>query len=411
MSTQEELERMYRFFYLCPVGLIEVDDAGAVQHVNPAAVRMLTPVHGDPPAQDLVPVLDRLAPGLGALVGARPEHLGPLAPGRRIELPGSPAGAAVHVEVQLHRVDPERVVVVLQDVSAEHRLVEREHEIAVELQRSLLRQVDVPGPQTCHVYRAAAPELEVGGDWYDVVPLPQGAVGHVVGDVVGHGVHAAATMGQLRSALRALAPAFPDPAELLGRVAAFAEAVPGAACTTVAYAVLDPGDGRLTYACAGHLPPLVIGSDGTSRFLEGGRSLPLASLAGPRFVSAHDRLTAGDTLLLYTDGLVERRGQDLDAGLGRLRAAARSLSGAPPDQLCDRLVADMTGDDPLHDDICMLAVRWTPLDGVAADSARSCGRRRAGGADLLVTERELSPVGKGAGGPGGPALVPDATFR
>jgi hypothetical protein len=411
VSTEQELERMYRFFYLCPVGLIEVDDVGAVQHVNPAAVRMLTPVDGGLPAQDLVPVLDRLAPGLRALVGTRPEQLGPLAPGRRIELPGSSASTAVHVEVQLHRVDPERVVVVLQDVSAEHRLVEREHEIAVELQRSLLRQVDVPDLQTCHVYRAAAPELEVGGDWYDVITLPQGAVAHVVGDVVGHGVHAAATMGQLRSALRALAPAFPDPAELLGRVAAFAEAIPGAACTTVAYAVLDPGDGRLTYACAGHPPPLVIGSDGTSRFLEGGRSLPLASLAGPRFVSAHDRLTAGDALLLYTDGLVERRGQDLDAGLDRLRAAATSLPGAPPGQLCDRLVADMTGDDPLHDDICVLAVRWTRLDDVAATSARDRGRRRAEVAASLGASAGCRPWGREPAAPLRPAPMPDATSR
>jgi Stage II sporulation protein E (SpoIIE) len=377
MSTGGELERMYRFFYLCPVGLVEVDNAGTVQHVNPAAVRMLTPADGDLPAHDLVPVLDRLAPGLGALLDTRPEQLGPLAPARRVEVRGPSADTAVHVEVQLHRVDPERVVVVLQDVSAEHRLAEREHEIAVELQRSLLRQVDVPDLQTCHVYRAAEPGLEVGGDWYDVITLPQGAVGHVVGDVVGHGVHAAATMGQLRSALRALAPAFPDPAELLGRVAAFAEAIPGAACTTVAYAVLDPTDGRLTYACAGHPPPLLIGSHGTSRFLEGGRSLPLASMPGPRFVSAHDRLASGDALLLYTDGLVERRGQDLGVGLDRLRTAAQSLSGAPADQLCDLLGADMTGDDPLHDDVCMLAVRWTPLDDLAAASTHGRGRSLA----------------------------------
>jgi hypothetical protein len=366
MSAADELERMYRFFYLCPVGLIEVDNAGAVQQVNPAAVRMLTPALGDAPLRDLVPVLDRLAPGTGILVGARPEQVGQLAAGRRIELPVSSGGTRVHVEVQLHRIDPERVVVLLQDVSAEYRLAEQEHAIAVELQRSLLRQVDVPDLPTCHAYRAAAPELEVGGDWYDVIALPDGAVAHVVGDVVGHGVHAAATMGQMRSALRALAPAFPDPAELLGRVAAFAEDVPGAACTTVAYAVLDPRDGRLTYACAGHPPPLVIGPDGTTRFLEGGRTLPLASLSAPRFVSAHDRLTGSDALLLYTDGLVERRGQDLDAGLDRLRTSARSLSGAPPDQLCDLLVADMTGSDPLHDDICLLAVRWAPLDDLAA---------------------------------------------
>jgi serine phosphatase RsbU (regulator of sigma subunit) len=344
-------------------------------------------------------------------VGTRPEQLGQLAPGRRIELPGSSASTALHVEVQLHRVDPERVVVVLQDVSAEHRLVEREHEIAVELQRSLLRQVDVPDLQTCHVYRAAAPELEVGGDWYDVIRLPHGAVGHVVGDVVGHGVHAAATMGQLRSALRALAPAFPDPAETLGRVAAFAETIPGAACTTVAYAVLDPGDGRLTYACAGHPPPLVIRSDGSSRFLEGGRSLPLASLAGPRPVSAYDRLTTGDALLLYTDGLVERRGQDLDAGLDRLRAAALSLSGSPPDQLCDRLVADMTGDDPLHDDICMLAVRWTPLDDVAPASPAATGVAEPGEPAPWSASASCRPWAREPAAPPGPRPTVDATSR
>ncbi|SES83587.1 PP2C family protein-serine/threonine phosphatase [Geodermatophilus poikilotrophus] len=376
MSAADELERMYRFFYLCPVGLIEVDNAGAVQQVNPAAVRMLAPALEDAPLRDLVAVLDRLSPGTRTLVGSRPQQVGQLAAGRRIELPASSGCTRVHVEVQLHRVDPQRVVVLLQDVSAEHRLAEQEHRIAVELQRSLLRQVDVPDLPTCHAYRAAAPELEVGGDWYDVIALPDGAVAHVVGDVVGHGVHAAATMGQMRSALRALAPAFPDPADLLGRVAAFAEDVPGAACTTVAYAVLDPRDGRLTYACAGHPPPLLIGPDGTTRFLEGGRTLPLASLSAPRFASAHDRLTGSDALLLYTDGLVERRGQDLDAGLDRLRTTAQSLSGAPPDQLCDLLVADMTGNDPLHDDICMLAVRWAPLADLAAAGPRAAGRPR-----------------------------------
>ncbi len=155
----------------------------------------------------------------------------------------------------------------------------RTREVAVELQRSLLPTVDELPPSLAVAvrYTPAVDALAVGGDWYDVTYLDDERVAITVGDVVGHGVGAAAAMGQVRSAVRALALTTDGPAELLRRLDAFVETMGERGMCTVAYAVVDPAGGELRYACAGHPPPLVVSSDGAARYLEDGRSTPLGT--------------------------------------------------------------------------------------------------------------------------------------
>ena len=237
---------------------------------------------------------------------------------------------------------------------------EREHSVAVELQQSLLGRPDaIPGLEVAGVYRPGTQELQVGGDWYDVVRLPGDRVGLVVGDVAGHSLAAAVAMGQVRSTLRALATVAAEPGDLLERLDAAVEEIENAAMTSLFYAVLDPASGALSYACAGHPPPLLVPAAGEPRFLEDGLS-PLLGVPspGPR-PTAHAVLDPGTTLLLYTDGLVERRGESLTKSLQSLADHARSAcqdTPAAPAVVCDRLMADLLGPDAA-DDTALLAVR------------------------------------------------------
>jgi serine/threonine-protein kinase RsbW len=165
-------------------------------------------------------------------------------------------------------------------------------------------------------------------------------------------------MGQLRGAVSALARAG-DPARILERLDAFVETVPSAATATLAYVELDPGTGDVRYACAGHPPPLVVSPDGRTRFLWDGRSPPLGSLLGQDRDAAVDRLEEGETLVLYTDGLVERRSASIDVGLERLAdAARRSAIGAArlADEICDALLDGPSQDD----DVCVLTLFRIP---------------------------------------------------
>ena len=239
------------------------------------------------------------------------------------------------------------------------RLYELEHGIAFQLQQSMLGvratsfgdQVGVTAR-----YLPAERELQVGGDWHDAFALADGRVGLVVGDVVGHGLTAAAAMGQLRSALRALAAGEPDPAEVLRRLEAFALDTDGARLATVAYAILDPFTGVLRYCVAGHPPPLLLGPDGTATFLWDGRSGPLGVFGSTERVEASAKLEAGSMVVLYSDGLFERRGELLDVSLGRLRTEAIAHRDASPEALADGLLAGMLGDARKRDDVALLVV-------------------------------------------------------
>jgi serine phosphatase RsbU (regulator of sigma subunit) len=326
-----------------------------VRRVNPAAVSLLAPVIGGGDLANLFPLLHRLAPELIGLITADRGQLGPLTRGRRMLVPiGASRDACL--EMQAVRVAANQVMIVVQDVSAERRLALREREIAVELQLAMLGKADeIPGLAVGVTYRAADAELEVGGDWYDVIALPGHQAGIAVGDIVGHNLSATAAMGQLRSALRATAQYRPEPDELLRQADQLARRIDGAPSAPLAYGLLDLDSGLLSYASAGHPPMLVARADGSAGYLDGGRGLPLGIVSGsaPR-TTATCQLTSGDALVTFTDGLYERRAELPDERLRELVRLAARFRHLPPTELSRELTDAMLDGGPAQDDICVL---------------------------------------------------------
>ncbi len=236
------------------------------------------------------------------------------------------------------------------------RTYEVEHEAAVTLQRNLMPEQLAPELRVEVVgrYLPATRGVHVGGDWYDLVDRPDGTVALAVGDIAGHGLPAAAAMGQVRSAWRALALSSTDPSAILGSLDRFAMSVEGAFFSTIVTMLFDPSTNELRYASAGHPPAMVIDADQTSRFLEGGRSVPLGLAFDLPRPQALEILTPGAVLVLYTDGLIERRDESLDEGLRRLRSAGMRLAGAPLPEVADALL-DLVAEER-HDDVALLAV-------------------------------------------------------
>jgi GAF domain-containing protein/anti-sigma regulatory factor (Ser/Thr protein kinase) len=241
------------------------------------------------------------------------------------------------------------------------RLYAKEHEAAETLQRSLLPShlPDLPGVAVAAAYQPGSTAVEVGGDWYDVFPLPDGRVGLAIGDVVGRGLRAAAAMGQLRNALRAYALEDWKPAAVLERLNQLTQSTDQGDMATLVYATFDPQTAELVFASAGHPPPLVVEADGDTRYLEGGRSVPTGVVADAGYEEARTTLGAGATLVLYTDGLVERRGSSLDDGLATLAAAGSEATGRNVAGLRDHLLARQP--PAAEDDVAVLAFR--PLAG------------------------------------------------
>jgi PAS domain S-box-containing protein len=267
----------------------------------------------------------------------------------------------------------------------EGRLLEvyqREHKIAETLQRSLLpeRLPQIDGLQLAARYLPGARGAAIGGDWYDVLERPDGRVALVVGDVVGHGLRAAATMGQLRNAFRAYGLVESSPAEVVARINRLVMSGVEDAMATVVYLVLDRETGEVSYSCAGHPPPLVLTPDGP-HFLEGGRSVPIGASDPAVFREASAVLPPGSSLLLYTDGLVERRDVGLEERLGQLAEVAGTAED-DLDALCDRVIKVVLGDGDPGDDVALLAVRPLPAASerisltLAAEPASLAGLRR-----------------------------------
>jgi serine/threonine-protein kinase RsbW len=241
------------------------------------------------------------------------------------------------------------------------RLYEQQRDVARVLQRSLLAW-DPPRDgryEVAATYRPAVRSLEVGGDWHDCFPLGEDRVGIVVGDVVGRGIEAATAMGQLRSATRALAGAHDAPARVIEGLDTFVEQIEAARYATLAYAVVDLETGEMTYACAGHPPPALLEPGSGARLLWDGRSPPVgAALEDLPRPEARLPLADGARLVLFTDGLVERRFESLDGGLARLVAElerrGESALGALAEEITDALALESPG----HDDVCLLAFRY-----------------------------------------------------
>ncbi|MFD3452572.1 SpoIIE family protein phosphatase [Streptomyces sp. NPDC058691] len=283
----------------------------------------------------------------------------------------------------------------------------REHTMAETLQRSLLPQKLPRLNAIDAAYRYLPAQAGVGGDWFDVLPLPGARVALVVGDVVGHGLHAAATMGRLRTAVHNFSSLDLPPDELLshldelvgrmdqpdalpeagtgdgpaasGTGTASGAPVSGATCL---YAVYDPVSGACTLARAGHLLPALVRPDGTVDFLELPQAPPLG-LGGMPFTAVELVLPEDSTLVLYTDGLVEGRERDVDEGLQQLRGVLADHPGRDPETVCRDVLHAMLPSEP-DDDIALLVARTRVLDGsrvaewdVPGDPAAVSGVRAA----------------------------------
>ncbi|WP_241027984.1 SpoIIE family protein phosphatase/ATP-binding protein [Streptomyces verrucosisporus] len=257
----------------------------------------------------------------------------------------------------------------------------REHTMAAALQRSLLPRA-LPEQDALDVaYRYLPAHSGVGGDWFDVIPLSGARAALVVGDVVGHGLHAAATMGRLRTAVHNFSALDLPPDEIIGHLDELVsrndqegddgDGTPddthGMMGATCLYAIYDPASRRCVMARAGHPPPAVVRPDGTVEFPDTPVSAPLG-LGAPPYESAEIELAEGSRLVLYTDGLVEDRARDIDAGLDLL---ARALAGADrsPEETCDAVTGAMLAEHP-RDDIALLVARTRAL---AADRTASWG--------------------------------------
>ncbi|MFF4322946.1 SpoIIE family protein phosphatase [Streptomyces sp. NPDC001568] len=239
---------------------------------------------------------------------------------------------------------------------------DQQRETAIALQRAILGPSQLPDGFAVR-YEPATQPLEVGGDWYDTVTLPDGRIGIVVGDCVGRGLEAASVMGQLRSACRALLLQDSSPAQTLMALDQFAAGVPGAICTTVFCGVLNADTGQLTYASAGHPPGILALPDGTRRLLEDGRSLPLAVRPGNQRPEGACTIPARSTLLLYTDGLVERRRRPLSAGIDQAGEALQDGRDASVDDLATHVMSRLAPADGYDDDVALLLYRHpAPLE-------------------------------------------------
>jgi len=237
--------------------------------------------------------------------------------------------------------------------------LEREHQLAVALQRSLLPEhlPDVAGVTVSARYFPARDE--VGGDWYDVIDLDRGLVGVVIGDVVGHGARAAALMGQLRTAVRAYAIEGMAVDVVLQRVNRLLQTIRLRGMATAAYAVFDSESGQLSVASAGHPPPVIVPPSGDPQFLEVDPGPPLGAISHPSFATTTHKLTGEEILLLYTDGLIEVRGESLQAGLDRLLEAARGATSA--DGLCRGVTRALVASADTEDDVALVALRHTAI--------------------------------------------------
>ncbi len=240
------------------------------------------------------------------------------------------------------------------------RLYRRERETALTLQRSLLPQEihRTLGLEIAYRYLPSSVVSEVGGDWFDVVPLSCGRVALVVGDVMGHGIRAAATMGQLRTVARTLATLDMPPEQVLTRLDETATGIGDGQFATCICAVFDPVDRSVKVASAGHLPPVWVSPDGTARRVDLPPGVPLG-VGGVAFESTEFTVPEGGVVALYTDGLVERRGEDLDVGIERL---ARTLAqhGRTLEESCDAVLAALVTDGT-DDDIAMIMGRVLPV--------------------------------------------------
>ncbi|HZP54657.1 ATP-binding SpoIIE family protein phosphatase [Actinocrinis sp.] len=247
------------------------------------------------------------------------------------------------------------------------RLYRAQRAATAELQRDVLPATPptVAGVEFAHRYLPGNPSVEVGGDWYDTIALPGSRTAIVIGDVMGHGARSAAMMGHLRTAVQTLAALDLPPDQILRQLDNLAQRLGDDHLATCLYAVYDPIARCCVLANAGHLPPLLVRRDGRVERVEVPTGAPIG-VGGVAFDTVEITIRDGDTLLLYTDGLVEERGQDLEERIRALGERLRALDAPAlsPDALCDAVIATVER-DTYEDDIAVLAAR---LGGIPAQN-------------------------------------------
>jgi anti-anti-sigma factor len=318
------------------------------------------------------------------------------------------SGASMGLVQVLDRVsgdfssDDEAVLIQLAAVASgvleKAQLLQQQTEVAVTLQRAILGPTVLPAPFAAR-YEPAVGRLEVGGDWYDLVELGDDRYGVVVGDVVGRGLAAAAAMGQLRSAARALLAEGRAPADVLTALDTFAALIPDARCCTVFCAVIDGRRAEVRYSSAGHPPAVLVEAGGRHVLLSAAQAVPLAAARDVHRPESGAALPPGATLLLYTDGLVERAGEPIVRGIARVVDAVREERALAPTELADRLAARLIGGTH-DDDVAYLLYRQPGLAVVTATDDDRTGALR----DRVLATGGGTPSEEAA--PADPSAVP-----
>ncbi|MFI1970153.1 PAS sensor protein [Streptomyces cinnamoneus] len=266
----------------------------------------------------------------------------------------------------------------------------RQREAAVTLQRSLLPQ-ELEQPDDLRVaatYQPGGKDTAVGGDWYDVITLGAGRTALVIGDVMGRGVRAAAVMGQLRTAVRAYARLDLPPHEVLQLLDGLAAEIDATQIATCVYAIHDPNEGRLVYASAGHLPILVRDPDGTVRRAAEPTGPPLGT-GGWLHTSGSMPFGPGASAVLYTDGLVERRDEDIDEGVAALERAFAGATGSPQ-VMCDRLIRALGVTQEHDDDVAVLVLQHPARTGHDAELFHNAALELLGGIEAAPRARAFA---------------------
>ncbi|MFH9796769.1 ATP-binding SpoIIE family protein phosphatase [Streptomyces virginiae] len=294
---------------------------------------------------------------------------------------------AHHTGILIHLADVTDHAEAVERLRASER---RQREAAVTLQRSLLPQ-ELEQPDDLRIaatYQPGGTEAAVGGDWYDVITLGAGRTALVIGDVMGRGVRAAAVMGQLRTAVRAYARLDLPPHEVLQLLDGLAAEIDASQIATCVYAVHDPNEGLLAYASAGHLPILVRDEHGTVRRAADPTGPPLGT-GGWLHSSGTIALGPGSTAVLYTDGLVERRGEDIDEGVAALERALAGAQGTPS-VICDRLMRALGVDADHDDDVAVMVIQQPARAGADAELFHNAALELLGGIEAAPRARAFA---------------------
>ncbi|MEW2583076.1 ATP-binding SpoIIE family protein phosphatase [Streptomyces virginiae] len=332
---------------------------------------------------------NRTAPGGGSsyTVTCTPVDFPKTATGATPTSTSTAEADAHHTGILIHLADVTDHAEAVERLRASER---RQREAAVTLQRSLLPQ-ELEQPDDLRIaatYQPGGTEAAVGGDWYDVITLGAGRTALVIGDVMGRGVRAAAVMGQLRTAVRAYARLDLPPHEVLQLLDGLAAEIDASQIATCVYAVHDPNEGLLAYASAGHLPILVRDEHGTVRRAADPTGPPLGT-GGWLHTSGTIALGPGSTAVLYTDGLVERRGEDIDEGVAALERALAGAQGTPS-VICDRLMRALGVDADHDDDVAVMVLQQPARAGADAELFHNAALELLGGIEAAPRARAFA---------------------